>query len=148
VSAAGLAVGFTIVAGLAGAIQVAVNASLGKRIGVLEATTFNVTITMLLMAAIVLVAGRGIAGVGDGLKAPPWMWLGGVMGAIIVTAITYSPPHIGAFATIAILIAGQLVMATLIDAFGLFGLERISMNAARFAGLVLLAGGAALVLKR
>jgi transporter family-2 protein len=148
VSATGFAVGFTTIAGLAGAIQVAVNASLGKRIGVLEATTFNVTVTVLLMGAIVLVAGRGISGVGDGLRAPPWMWLGGVMGAIIVTAITYSPPHIGAFATIAILIAGQLAMATLMDAFGLLGLEKIPLNPARLAGLVLLAGGAALVLKR
>jgi transporter family-2 protein len=147
-SASGFAVGFTVVAGLAGAIQVAVNAALGKRIGVLEATTFNVLVTVLLMGAIVMVAGRGVAGVGSGLREPPWLWLGGIMGAIIVTAITYSPPHIGAFATIAILIAGQLLMATLIDAFGLFGLERIPFTVARAVGLVLLTAGAVLVLKR
>ncbi len=147
-SASGFAVGFTVVAGLAGAIQVAVNAALGKRIGVLEATTFNVLVTVLLMGAIVMVAGRGVAGVGSGLREPPWLWVGGFMGAIFVTAITYSPPHIGAVATIAILIAGQLLMATLIDAFGLFGLERIPFTVARAVGLVLLTAGAVLVLKR
>jgi uncharacterized membrane protein YdcZ (DUF606 family) len=36
----------------------------------------------------------------------------------------------------------------LIDAFGLFGLERIPLNVARLVGLFLLAGGAVLVLKR
>jgi uncharacterized membrane protein YdcZ (DUF606 family) len=39
-------------------------------------------------------------------------------------------------------------MGVLIDAFGLFGLERIPLNAARLTGLLLLAGGALLVLKR
>ncbi len=47
------------------------------------------------------------------------------MGAIIVAGITYSPTHIGVFATIGLLIAGQLVMGALIDAFGIFGVEKI-----------------------
>jgi transporter family-2 protein len=45
-------------------------------------------------------------------------------------------------------IAAQLFMAVLIDAFGMFGLERIPIDWARISGLVLLAAGAALVLKR
>jgi transporter family-2 protein len=65
-----------------------------------------------------------------------------------VLSITYTAPRIGTFATIGLLIAGQLAMGVLIDALGLFGLERIPLNAARVAGLVLLAGGALLVLKR
>ena len=55
---------------------------------------------------------------------------------------------IGTFATIGLLIAGQLAMGVLIDAAGLFGLERIPLNVARVTGLVLLAGGALLILKR
>jgi bacterial/archaeal transporter family-2 protein len=45
-------------------------------------------------------------------------------------------------------IAAQLFMGVLIDAIGMFGLERIPLNWARVSGLVLLAGGSALVLKR
>ena len=39
-------------------------------------------------------------------------------------------------------------MGVLIDAFGLFGLEKIPVTPARVVGLALLAVGAALVLKR
>jgi transporter family-2 protein len=70
------------------------------------------------------------------------------MSAIVVVGITYSAPRLGTFATIALVIAAQLFMGVLIDAFGMFGLERIPLNWARVSGLVLLAGGSALVLKR
>jgi uncharacterized membrane protein YdcZ (DUF606 family) len=39
-------------------------------------------------------------------------------------------------------------MGVLIDYLGLFGLDKIPLSAARVVGLVLLAGGALLVLKR
>ena len=64
------------------------------------------------------------------------------MGAIVVLSITFTAPRIGTFATIGLLIAGQLAMGVLIDAFGLFGLEKIPVTPARVIGLVLLAGGA------
>ena len=76
------------------------------------------------------------------MREPPWLWLGGIMGAVIVAGITYSPARIGVFATIGLLIAGQLVMGAFIDAFGLFGVEKIPLGAARIGGLALLSGGA------
>jgi transporter family-2 protein len=45
-------------------------------------------------------------------------------------------------------IAGNLVMATLIDRFGWLGNERIELNWARVLGLLLLVAGAALTLRR
>ena len=35
--------------------------------------------------------------------ALPWMWLGGLMGLIVVFSITFAQPRIGASATIGIL---------------------------------------------
>jgi transporter family-2 protein len=66
----------------------------------------------------------------------------------VVTSITFTAPRIGTFATIGLLIAGQLAMGVLIDAFGLFGVEKIPVSPTRIAGLALLAAGALLVLKR
>ncbi|MGH2995403.1 MAG: DMT family transporter, partial [Gaiellaceae bacterium] len=74
--------------------------------------------------------------------------LNGAMGAIVVTTITFTAPRIGTFATIGLLIAGQLAMGVLIDALGLFGLERIPFGWERAVGLVLLGAGALLVLER
>ena len=147
VSASSLAIFFSLVAGVAGSIQVAVSGAFGKRIGVLEATAYGSVLATIIVVTLVVAAGR-IGGVAGGFRQPPWLWLGGVMGAIVVTSITFAAPRIGTFATIGLLIAGQLAMGVLIDAFGLFGLERIPLNVARLTGLLFLAGGALLVLKR
>ena len=141
------AVAFALVAGVAGSLQVVVNATLGRRIGVVDAAAFGSVVAMLVLVVATVFVRSG-DGVTAALKQPPWLWLGGVMGALIVTAIAYSPPRIGVFATIGIIVAGQLVMGALIDAFGLFGVERIALGPARVIGLLLLAAGALLVLKR
>jgi transporter family-2 protein len=148
VSATSLAVFLSLVAGVAGSVQVAVSGAFGKRIGVLEATAFGSIGAALIVCTLVLVARQGFGGVAEGLREPPWLWLNGVMGAIVITTITYTAPRIGTFATIGLLIAGQLAMGVVIDALGLFGLEQIPLSWTRVAGLVLLAGGAALVLER
>ena len=147
-SATSVAVVLSVVAGLAGSIQVAISGAFGRRIGVLEATAFGSVVAALIVCAAVLAVRGGFGGVASGLRAPPWLWLGGAMGAIVVTTITFTAPRIGTFATIGLLIAGQLAMGVLIDAFGLFGLARIPVTPARIAGLLLLALGALLVLKR
>jgi transporter family-2 protein len=100
------------------------------------------------VSALVLVARQGFGGVAAGLREPPWLWLNGLMGAIVVTTITFTAPRIGTFATIGLLIAGQLAMGVVIDALGLFGLEQIPVGWERIVGLALLAGGAILVLQR
>lgn len=148
VSASGIAVVVSLLAGVAGGVQVAVSGAFGRRIGVLEATAFASILAAIVVVAATAVTRQGLAGVGQAVHAPPWMWIGGVMGAAVVTTISYAPPLIGTFATIGLLIAGQLVVGVLIDSFGLFSVERIPLTAARIGGLVLLTAGALLVLKR
>lgn len=148
VSASSVAVFLSLVAGVAGSVQVAVSGVFGKRIGVAEAAAFGAVLAAVLLVAFVLVASRSLGDVAAGLREPPWLWLNGVMSAIVVVGITFAGPRLGTFATIGLLMAGQLVAGVLIDAFGLFGLERIPLDPARVAGLALLAAGAFLVLKR
>jgi bacterial/archaeal transporter family-2 protein len=147
VSASGVAIFLSLVAGVAGSVQVAVSGAFGKGIGVLEATAFGSLGAALIVCSIVLVARQGFGGVVAGFREPPWLWLNAV-GAIVVLSITFTAPRIGTFATIGLLIAGQLAMGVLIDYLGLFGLDRIPLSAARIAGLVLLGVGALLVLRR
>jgi bacterial/archaeal transporter family-2 protein len=141
------AVALSLVAGLAGAAQVAINGAFGERIGTLEATTFNLFVSALILAGIVLAVRAGFGGVVEGVRQPSWLWLGGVAGALIVGTITFAGPRIGALATIALLIAGQLLMGIVIDHFGLLGVERLEVTATRIAGVVLLSLGALLVLR-
>ncbi len=147
-SASGFAVFVSLAAGAAGAVQVAVNGALGKRIGTLETTGLSLTVSMVLIAAILLVARHGFGGVVDGFREPPWLWLGGLMGVIVVSSITLAGPRIGTFATVGLLMAGQLAMGVVIDALGLLGTQRVPLTWTRAAGLVLLAVGAALAVRR
>jgi transporter family-2 protein len=62
--------------------------------------------------------------------------------------ITVGPPRIGLAATIGTIIALNLGVAALIDRFGWFGYDRIPIGWARILGLVLLAAGAALSLRK
>jgi bacterial/archaeal transporter family-2 protein len=142
------AVALTVLAGLAGSVQVAVMGRFGGRIGVIEALTFSTGVQLVLSVAILVAVRAGLGGLGDATRAPAWMWLGGVMGLTVVGTITFAQPRIGATATIGILIAGQLVMGALIDRFGLFGVERIDISLPRAAGIVLLGIGAGLSLVR
>jgi transporter family-2 protein len=120
----------------------------GDRIGVVEALFFATCVQLLLSLAILLVARLGTGRLGEAFQAPPWMWLGGVMGLTVVFTITFAQPRIGATATIGILIAGQLVMGAVIDRFGLFGVEQIGITWPRALGIGLLGVGAALSLVR
>ena len=53
-----------------------------------------------------------------------------------------------AVATTAILISRQFILATAIDRFGWFGVERVAISWQRLLGLALLAAGSVLTLKR
>ena len=139
---------FTLVAGVAATAQAAINAELGRRVGTLEAAAFQTVVALLIFAVLTLAVRQSFGGVGAAFREPAWLWLGGVMGVIIVSALTFAPQRLGVVAFSGMLIAGQLATASLVDRFGLLGLERIPFTWERAVGLVLLAGGALLVLKR
>lgn len=144
----GVATGFAFVAGLGGAVQIAVQARLSERVGSLEALTCAVVVAAASALVILLAARRSLDGLRAGLSGPKWMLLGGLMSALIVLSITVAGPRIGVVATTAVLIAAQFALATLIDRFGWFGVDAVAVSWSRIAGLVLLAAGAALTLKR
>jgi transporter family-2 protein len=137
-----------VVAGLAGSVQVALMSRLGERIGVLQALAFSTALTAAIALAGLLVVRRSASAYVDAFRQPWWMLLGGVMGALIVFTITYAGPRIGVAATVGILIAGQLVMGAAIDRWGLFRSEKIPLHWPRLLGIVLLAVGAALSLRK
>ena len=144
----GVAAGFAFAAGLGGAVQIAVQARLSERVGSLEALACAVVVAAPTALVVLLAARRSLAGLQAGLSGPKWLLLGGVMSAVIVLSITVAGPRIGTVATTAVLIAAQFALATLIDRFGWFGVTALPISLARVAGLILLAAGATLTLKR
>jgi transporter family-2 protein len=143
-----VAVGLASVAGLAGAVQVAVMSELGQRVGVAAALAVSALVTLAVAAVVVVAARDGLSGLRQAAHVPPWLWIGGALSILIVLAVTVGGARIGSAATIGIIIAGNLVMAAVIDQLGLFGVERIAISWPRALGVLLLAAGAALSLHR
>lgn len=137
-----------LVAGLGGAVQIAVQGRLGDRVGTLEAVATASLIGAVLALLVLLVARRSLTGLGDAFGSPKWMLLGGVMSALIILAITIAGPQIGIVATTSVLIAAQFTLATVIDRLGWFGVERIAVSWPRVLGLAFLCIGAVLTLRR
>lgn len=147
-SSTGLATMFAFVAGLGGAVQIAVQGRLADRVGSIEAFATASIAGATVAVAVLLVARQSLSGVQHGVSSPKWMLLGGAMSALIILAITVAGPRIGVVATTAVIIASQFALATLIDRYGWFGIERIPISPTRVLGLALLAAGAALTLRR
>ena len=135
-------------AGLAGAVQIAVQGRLNQRIGGIEAVATASVIGALLAIGVLLIATRSLGGLGDAATGPKRQLLGGVMSVFIILAITIAGPRIGVVATTAFLIAAQFALATAIDRFGWFGVEQVALSWPRVLGIGLLVVGAALTLRR
>lgn len=142
------AVALVVVGGLAGAVQAALMGRFGERVGSLEAFAFAALVTAAIGLVLLLVARRSLHGYVAAAHAPAWLWTAGAMGALIVLGITLAAPRIGTAATIGIVVAGNLAGAAVIDRYGLFGLDKIPFHWPRTLGIVLLAVGAALSLKK
>ena len=143
-----LAVVLALSAGLAGSVQAAVMGKLGQRVGIFEALAFSTIVAIVVAFVALLVVRQGVDGIGAAARQPVWLWTGGALSAFIVLAVTVGPPRIGVTATVGIVIAGNLVMAALIDRFGWLGNDRIALDWQRVLGILLLAAGAALTLRR
>jgi bacterial/archaeal transporter family-2 protein len=118
----------------------------GERVGTLEAFAFATLLTAGIAAVLLVVGRQSLSGYAEAARQPPWLWTAAAMGALIVVGITFAAPRIGTTATVGIITAGNLVMAAVIDQFGLFGQDEIAISGTRVVGLALLAVGSALTL--
>ncbi|WCB94781.1 hypothetical protein DSM104299_03520 [Baekduia alba] len=145
----GFAAILMVVAGGFIALQSPINSGLGKHVGALQGAFVSFLIgTAVLFVAAVFARG-GLGRIGDGGGVTSWVYLtGGVLGAGYVTAALLSVRSLGTGGVIAATIAGELSVAVLIDQFGWFGVDKQPIDAVRVAGIVLLALGVLLVVRR
>ncbi|BCV22680.1 DMT family transporter [Moorella sp. Hama-1] len=78
----------------------------------------------------------------------PIYYFGGVIGAAVVLSMTKIIPILGAGGVLSSAITGQLIMAAIIDQYGLFGAPRVTLNLIRIVGIVLLLIGVNLVIHK
>ncbi|MFL5843729.1 MAG: DMT family transporter [Solirubrobacteraceae bacterium] len=138
-----------LTAGVGGlvAIQAPINSQLGKKVGTYQGALVSFTVGTVLLTAIVLVAGGGVAKIGEARHVAWYYLLGGVLGAAYVSVVLVTVRTLGAGGATAATITGQLTMAVIVDQFGLFNIPRQPITALRVLGVALLAVGVYLIVR-
>jgi len=77
--------------------------------------------------------------------APWWSWIGGLMGATMVTSAIVFSPKIGTVAFFAAMVCGQMLASLLVDSTGMMNMPRVDITWARVLGCLLVISGVILV---
>jgi len=86
--------------------------------------------------------GSGMAKIGD---VPKWLFLAGVVSALMILISTYLIPQIGTGAFFVLLVAGQIIVGAIINQFGLLGVPAQPTSFIKLSGTIFVLGGAILV---
>ena len=140
--------GFMLVVGLGIPIFAALNGDLGSRLN----NPILAAIIALLVGIIACTGVLLISGKTGGLKLNPdipiHVYLGGLFVVFYVLGITWTAPKFGVGNAVAFVLLGQLISMATIDHFGLLGAAQHTITLPRFTGLVLMAAGVFLAVRR
>ena len=123
-----------LVGGMAIGLQGPFSSIIGQRLGILE----GVFIIHLggAVAALIPLTFMGGGRLGGWQSLPWYVLLSGVLGMVVVAAMAYIIPRIGAAPAVVIIVAGQLLVGSLLDHLGLFGLAMKPIDLQRAVGLL------------
>ncbi|KGH30433.1 MULTISPECIES: DMT family transporter [Comamonas] len=134
---------------LAGAIlpfQAAANANVGRALGhPFWGAATSLVISLAVMVPMLMLVKAPMPNFSNAFHGPWWLWIGGVLGAVYVASAAALIPKLGAGGFLVAVVAGQMVVAVLIDHFGVMGLEPKPINVMRVLGVLLILGGVFLI---
>lgn len=139
-----------ILIGLAGGVAVGLQSPMAsmitQRLGIFESVfIIHVGGALLALVPLLLYGGGKLAQ----WRSVPWYVLSaGVFGLIVIGAISYMIPRVGVAASITTIVAGQLLVGTILDHFGLLGAAGRAMDGTRALGLVIVLVGVWLTVKQ
>ena len=109
-------------------VQSPLNAQLAKAVG----SSVNAALISFLVGTVALVAvavAQRVAPDGGATRALPWYaWIGGLCGAVFVSAAAYAAPRLGVATMLSLAIASQLIAAVVLDHFGVLGVPQHSVS--------------------
>jgi transporter family-2 protein len=134
-----------IIGGIAVALQGHFMGIMDQRIGSKE-SVFITYASGGILAAVMMIAARG--GHLNAWQNAPWYALtAGALGLVIVGTIGYTVPRLGLTMAFTVIVASQLVVAVMLDHFGLLGAAVRTLDLPRITGLIFLILGVWLVLR-
>ena len=135
-----------VVGGVATVVQSQFLGVLEGRLGVLESVFITYGSGGLLVGLVML----GLRG--GNLKAwqsvPPYIYLSGVMGLVIIGTLSYTVPRLGLVVVFTLFIVTQLVFGAALDHFGWLGAAVRPLTLSRALGILVLVLGIWLVIRK
>jgi transporter family-2 protein len=132
-------------AGMSNAFQAPINAALSKFTGVFESSCISFAVGALSLFIVSLVVRKGA--ILNLVQAPPYLWLGGLLGAVLVTSMLFTVTRVGAAVTITSVITGQMIAALVIDQIGFLGVPKNPLDVYRIVGILFLMVGIRMLIK-
>jgi len=129
---------FGVLAGSFIALQNTLNSALGKKTGY-----FGSVLLLTIISTITLIIIISISPKTATLKNAPglsqwYLYLGGILGVLIVAIPIFILPKIGVSSTLSSMIFGQIILALILDHFGFMGNPTIAINLKKILGVFLL----------
>ncbi len=136
-----------VLSGCLSAVVGAILASLGQVIGsAIQATTVLFAIATMVMIVFCCLNGSVIK-IRNAFttNAPWWIWMGGILGAIIVYGNAWLIPLIGVSVFMMALLIGQLLLSLLMEKHGWLGAPKKHISWTQFAGILIMLAGVFLI---
>ncbi len=133
-------------AGISVAVQQVLNGSLRVSLNSPAWAGFASYLGGLLTMIVVLIAMREQMPSWKLVTATPWWaWSGGILGGVFILLVILLLPSLGAATLLALVVAGQMSAAVMMDHFGAFGLAQHSVSVSRLIGVALIIAGVVLM---
>ncbi len=132
----------SMIAGASMSIQGVWNTRLSEKIGLFESNAWVQGTAFVLGLLVMFFFGNG--NFRELTNTPKLYWLGGALGIVITVTVMLSIKDLSPTYAISVILIAQLLVAALIDAFGLFGSEQVPFLWNKYVGLILMIGGVVL----
>jgi len=134
-----------LLGGVAVGLQGPLTSLMSRYIGTIESVFVIHMGGMIIAGAMLLVMGGSNLGA---WRSVPWYALcAGVWGVVVLSAVSYTIPRIGAASTVTLIVTAQLILSTLLDHFGLLGTSVRSADLSRMIGIAVLLMGTWLMVR-
>lgn len=139
---------FIALAFLSGAflpLQAGLNTKLGRSVGnPVYGSLFSFIVGAVGIALYIVLTKQTFSWAGV-RSAPAYAWIGGLLGAFYVTVIIFLFPKLGPGLTFGLVIAGQMILAALLEHFNILVAQPHPINFLRVLGILLVIAGVILL---
>ena len=132
-----------IVSGAAMSLQGVMNTRLSDKIGLMESNAFVQGTAFALSLIAVLIFGKGNFALIKNVQ--PVYLFGGALGLVITVTVMVAINNLNPTTGISVILISQLLVAALIDAFGILGSEKIAFTPQKIFGVILMIAGVLLI---